>query len=274
MIVAAATLLLTACNKNSQPTTAEALETAEDSVAVVDEPLENEEVTRLTDIINTVATSLDSIQIQEGLLYKMDEGTPKDQVVARLKAFQDLLKRKQGQIKQLTSENKSSKLAMANLQKTMDFLGKQLEEKSAYIAKLQDLMEKKDASISSLRYNLDRLTAESEYLQDQNYEQDKMLNQAFYIVGDKEELKELGLLAGGGLSKKRANYANIDQSKFKKVDVRGFEQLVIESKSPKLLTEKPESSYTLTKNDDGTTTLQITDAKAFWAASPYLIIQK
>jgi hypothetical protein len=53
-----------------------------------------------------------------------------------------------------------------------------------------------------------------------------------------------------------------------------WETIVIESKSPKLITAKPESSYELTKNADGTTTLKITDAKAFWSVSPYLIIQK
>ena len=121
---------------------------------------------------------------------------------------------------------------------------------------------------------MNELTAESDYLKDQNYEQDKLLNQAFYIVADKKELKDLGLLEGGGLSKKRANYANIDQSMFRKVDVRGFEKLVIDSKKPKLITEKPDNSYELVDNGDGTTTLKITNAETFWSASPYLIIQK
>ena len=228
----------------------------------------------MLDIVNAVAACLDSIQLQEQMIFNMPEGTPKDQVVARLNAFKDLLARKQSQINQLTNTNKSNKVAMSNFQKMVDYLTKQLEEKSGQIAKLEEAVETKDAKISELRYDVNELTAESDYLKDQNYEQDKQLNEAFYIVAEKKELKDLGLVEGGGLSKKRANYANIDKSMFRKVDIRGFEKLVIDSKKPKLITEKPANSYTLTQNEDGTSTLQITDAKTFWAASPYLIIQK
>lgn len=241
---------------------------------LVDEPLVNQEVEDMVALINNVAGVLDSIQIQEKMLFKAEEGDSKQQVLERLSAFKDLLARKQAQINQLSGANKSNKLAIANLQKMVDFLNQQLEEKTERITQLEELVERKDVSISALRYNVDQLSAESEYLKDQNFEQDQQLNQVFYIVAEKKELKELGLLEGGGLSKKRANYANIDQTKFTKKDMRGFQTLVIESKSPKLITEKPASSYELTKNDDGTSTLKITDAEAFWAASPYLIIQK
>lgn len=270
LVAVVATVSLYSCKDGAKTGEAVALTDS----TIVDDPLVNQEVEDMVTLINNVAGVLDSIQVQEKMLFKEQEGDSKEQVLERLSAFKDLLARKQAQINQLSGANKSNKLAIANLQKMVDFLNQQLEEKTARIAKLEELVEKKDISISELRYDVNQLSAESEYLKDQNYEQDKQLNQVFYIVAEKKELKELGLLEGGALSKKRANYANIDQSKFIKKDMRGLETLVIESKSPKLITAKPESSYELTKNDDGTTTLKITDAKAFWAASPYLIIQK
>lgn len=270
LVAVVATVSLYSCKDGAKTGEAVALTDS----TIVDEPLVNQEVEDMVALINNVAGVLDSIQVQEKMLFKEQEGDSKEQVLERLSAFKDLLARKQAQINQLSGANKSNKLAIANLQKIVDFLNQQLEEKTARIAKLEELVEKKDISISELRYDVNQLSAESEYLKDQNYEQDKQLNSVFYIVAEKKELKELGLLEGGALSKKRANYANIDQTKFIKKDMRGFETLVIESKSPKLITAKPESSYELTKNNDGTTTLKITDAKAFWAASPYLIIQK
>lgn len=270
LVAVVATVSLYSCKDGAKTGEAVALTDS----TIVDEPLVNQEVEDMVALINNVAGVLDSIQVQEKMLFKEQEGDSKEQVLERLSAFKDLLARKQAQINQLSGANKSNKLAIANLQKMVDYLNQQLEEKTARIAKLEELVEKKDISISELRYDVNQLSAESEYLKDQNYEQDKQLNSVFYIVAEKKELKELGLLEGGALSKKRANYANIDQTKFIKKDMRGFETLVIESKSPKLITAKPESSYELTKNNDGTTTLKITDAKAFWAASPYLIIQK
>ena len=272
----AVTTLFFACDKKAEAPVEEKPVTAE--YVLSDTPLESKEVDQMMDIVSSVAACLDSIQAQENMILKMEENTPKEQIIARLNAFKNLLNRKQAEINKLSDQNKTNnkahKLALANFQKIMDYLDLQLKEKGEQIAKLEESVQTKDAKISELRYDVNELSKESDYLKDQNFEQDQQLNQAFYIVAEKKELQELGLLSGGVLSKKRANYANIDQSKFKKVDVRGFTELVIESKSPKLLTEKPASSYTLTNNEDGTTTLQITDAKSFWAASPYLIIQK
>jgi len=242
---------------------------------IVNEPLVNQEVSKMVDIVNSVAACLDSIQIQEEMIFKADENTPKDQIISRMEAFQNLLSRKQAQINKLTNENKSNKLAMANLQKLVAFLNSQIEEKGAQIAKLQDAVQNKDMKISELRYDMHELQQRSDYLEDQNVEQDKQLNEVYYIIADKKELKELGLTTGSGLlSKKKADYANFDKEKFIKKDMRALEKLVIESKNPQLLTEKPANSYTLTKNEDGTTILEIKDAKAFWAVSSYLIIQK
>jgi alpha-glucosidase (family GH31 glycosyl hydrolase) len=263
--------LFCACN-NSGNSTGEV--SALTDSTIVDEPLVSEEVAQMVDIVNSVAACLDSIQLQENMIFKADESTPKDQIIMRMKAFQELLSRKQAQINQLSGKNKSNKLAMANLQKMVEYLQQQLTEKSEQIAKLEDAVQNKDMKISELRYDMNELEQRSDYLEDQNVAQDQQLNEVYFIVGEKKELNDLGLLKGGFLSKKKADYANLDKSKFTKRDMRGLEKLTIESKNPKLITEKPASSYTLTKNDDGTTTLEIKDPQTFWSVSPFLIIQK
>ena len=266
-----AAVLFCACNNGANKSSE--LSALTDST-IIDEPLVNEEVNQMVDIVNSVAACLDSIQLQENMIFKADESTPKEQIIMRLKAFQDLLSRKQAQINQLSGKNKSNKLAMSNLQKMVEFLQQQLTEKSEQIAKLEDAVQNKDMKISELRYDMNELQQRSDYLEDQNVEQDQQLNAVYFIVGEKKELSDLGLLKGGFLSKKKADYANLDKSKFTKRDMRGLEKLTIESKNPKLITEKPASSYTLTQNDDGTTTLEIKDPKTFWSVSPFLIIQK
>ena len=264
-------VLFCACNNGANKSSE--LSALTDST-IVDEPLVNEEVNQMVDIINSVAACLDSIQLQENMIFKADESTPKEQIMMRLNAFKDLLSRKQAQINQLTGNNKSNKLAMANFQKMVDFLQQQLAEKSEQITKLEDAVQNKDMKISELRYDMNELQQRSDYLEDQNVAQDQQLNEVYFIVGEKKELNDLGLLKGGFLSKKKADYANLDKSKFTKRDMRGLEKLTIESKNPKLITEKPTNSYTLTKNDDGTTTLEIKDPQTFWSVSPFLIIQK
>ena len=225
-------------------------------------------------MLQSVALSLDSIQEQEFLLNQFDDSTPKEVILAQLETYKEMLDRKKVEIDNLTADSISDKGAIADLKRVMEFLSLQLEEKSANSAKFEEAVKKREAKIAELRGAVDVLTVESDNLKAKNDEQEKRLNQVFYIVGTKNELKNLGLLSGNALSKKRANYSNINNSQFHEVDARSFSTLVIDSKSPKLLTEKPASSYTMTKNNDGTTTLKITNSEEFWETSPYLIVMQ
>ena len=241
---------------------------------LLDATIPPEEAEQMSLMLQSVALSLDSIQEQEFLLNQFDDSTPKEVILAQLETYKEMLDRKKVEIDNLTADSISDKGAIADLKRVMEFLSLQLEEKSANIAKFEEAVKKREAKIAELRGAVDVLTVESDNLKAKNDEQEKRLNQVFYIVGTKNELKNLGLLSGNALSKKRANYSNINTSQFHEVDARSFSTLVIDSKSPKLLTEKPASSYTMTKNNDGTTTLKITNSEEFWETSPYLIVMQ
>lgn len=262
------------CNNNKNAQTAD----GSDSTAVVSEALEDQEVAEMSAFINSVASCLDSIQVQENMIFNHPEGTTdKQHMLAQLRSFKELLARKQQQIDALTAKNKaqekSSKQTIANLQKMVEYLNAQLAEKTARIAELEELVQTKDVKIDELRYNVKELTNESDYLKEQNYQQDKELNKRYYCVGSKKELSEKGLLKGGFLKKKKVNNAAIDKSLFKTVDVRSFKTLKLQSKKPKLVSGNPQGSYTIEKNGDGTSTLTIVDAEKFWKASAFLIIE-
>ena len=241
---------------------------------LLDATIPPEEAEQMSLMLQSVALSLDSIQEQEFLLNQFDDSTPKEVILAQLETYKEMLDRKKVEIDNLTADSISDKGAIADLKRVMEFLSLQLEEKSANIAKFEEAVKKREAKIAELRGAVDVLTVESDNLKAKNDEQEKRLNQVFYIVGTKNELKNLGLLSGNALSTKRANYSNINNSQFHEVDARSFSTLVIDSKSPKLLTEKPASSYTMTKNNDGTTTLKITNSEEFWETSPYLIVMQ
>jgi len=260
------------CNKPTQST-----ESSADST-VVNEVLQEEEVDKMSSLINEVASCLDSIQIQNNLIFDNREGTTdQEKILAQLRSFKDLLARKQTQIDALTNKNNdmsaSSKKTIQNLQKMVDFINGQLEEKTKQIESLEQAVQNKDAKIDELRYGINELSKESEYLKEQNYQQDKELNVVYYVVGSKKELKELGLLKSN-LFKKKLQSENIDKSMFKKGDKRYLKTISIDDKNAKVLTNNPETSYTITSNEDGTATLEITDPEKFWSISPYLIIQK
>lgn len=267
------TLFVVSCTKNK----------LEDSVnendsTVIAESLNDSEVEHISLLINELSVCLDSIQIQENLIFSQKESeTSKDRMLMQLRAYKELLAKKRDKINSLMAENKnisaSSKKTIQNLEKVINFLNSQLEQKDKQISELEQLVENGNTTISSLRYSLKEKNDEGEYLQEQNYNQDKALHTAYYIVASKKDLKAKGLLKSN-LFTKKVNNESIDKSLFKKIDVRSFKLLVIKSKSPKILSANPESSYSLTKNDDGTTTLNITNADKFWNVSHFLIIME
>jgi myosin heavy subunit len=270
--VVALALIMCGCNGN-KPSGEQTTGLADSTL--IDAPLAEQEVQDMVNVISEIAGCLDSIQVQEQLLFKTDEMASKGEILGRLRAFKGLLDRKQEQIAQLTANNNSNKVAIANLKRMTEYLKGQLFEKAKRIAELEEVVQTKDVKISELMYDMKTLSMDNEALQEKNDAQDTQLKKAFYIVAEKKELKELGLLKGGGLlGKKRADYANMDESKFTEIDKSQVKTITIDSKKPKLITEKPDGTYTLTDNGDGTTTLEITNVDAFWASSPYLIIQK
>lgn len=255
-------------NKNAQPNDAKA----------VAEALEDKEVEEMSSLINSVSLCLDSIQVQENMIFNNPEGTTdKQHMLAQLRAFKDLLARKQQQIADLTAkseaQNKKSKKTIASLNKMVDYLNAQLAEKSARIEELEKLVETKDVKINELNLNLSTVTTEKEGLKEQNAQQDKELNTRYYVAASKKELSEKGLLKGGFLKKKKVNNAALDKGLFKSVDMRHFKTLKFDSKKAKVVSGNPEGSYTIEHNADGTSTLTIVDPAKFWNASPYLVIQ-
>lgn len=242
------------------------------------EQLQEKEISSMQLLINEVTSCIDSIQLQEKLIFECREGdTSKDKILIQLRSFKDLLAQKQAQIDSLTSKNiaesSSSKKTIQNLEKMIDFINAQLKEKTKQVEVLEKALHTKDAKIDELRYGLNELSKESEYLKEQNYQQDKELNTVYYIVATKKELKNLGLLKSNLFAKKVQN-DNIDKSFFKKADRRGLLFISIDDKSVKILTNNPEDSYTITTKEDGTSVLEITDADRFWSISPFLIVQK
>lgn len=231
-------------------------------------------------VIATISSTMDDMAAEEGMLFIDDNGNDlkdKQAVLSHMKSFREHMAQQRQQVADLEKQLSGNKAYSSKLQKVIDNLNQQIAQKDAQIAEMQTELEKKNSSIADLKQQLEtvsrarQMAEESrDYFIDVARAQDNALNTVYYVIGTKAELKDLGLVEG--VFKKKADYASFDASKFTKADLREVTELVLQSKKPKLVTEKPEGSYTLKKNDDGTTTLTIDEPEKFWAGSPYLVI--
>lgn len=246
-----------------------------------------QQLDELNGMLATLATGLDSIAIQENILFtnKGSDGVMlnRQQIAANLKSMADVLARQRAKIKILQDSlsNKKSSESVDRLQKVVEFLNQQLAEKDQVIQSLRaDLNNsKKDitqlrTSLSDMRTRASNAEQKTKALTNAISKQDEIINECYVKIGTKKQLSAAGLLKGGFLQKKRVNYEDVDKSKFNAVDIRKFREIPLHSSNPKILTPQPSNrSFHFEESGDGNCTLVITDPTLFWSVSNFLIIQ-
>ena len=234
-----------------------------------------------TDAINF---SMDSVVAAEGILMKNTEGgvPNRQRLKQNVEAYKTILQKYRDKVTKLQASLRNQKSAHAKqMQEMLEKMQAQLDEKDKEIEDLKKQIEDKNVSIAELNTQVTNLGNNVRELTDQNTAQAKTIvdqtdkmNEAYFIIGTGKELKAKGLMVGGGLfSKKKLDLSAGDLSKLTKIDMRAKKTFSIPSAKPKILTQAPAGSYTLTKTGDKSSTLTITDVAKFWSMSNVLVIQ-
>lgn len=208
-------------------------------------------------------------------LLKNGEGTSKKQnLKENIQFIAERMKQNRELIAKLQKQLESSTLKGGHLKKTIDNLTAQLEEKDKQLLALREELDKKDIHISeldetigNLNTNVSNLSADNQQKAETINAQDKQLNTAWYVFGTKKELKGQHILEGG-----KVMNGNFNKNYFTKVDIRNTTEIKLYSKSAKLLTAHPASSYSLTHDASKQYVLRITNPQIFWSTSKYLVV--
>lgn len=103
--------------------------------------------------------------------------------------------------------------------------------------------------------------------------QNDMINEGYYIIGTRKELKAAGVISANLLQKSKVNLETADLSKLQKIDIRTFSnEMKINAKKAVILSHMPEASYSMVQ-ENGQVILYIKDAALFWSLSKILVIQ-
>ena len=136
----------------------------------------------------------------------------------------------------------------------------ELQAKDIQIDELHD-------KVADLSSNVSNLTEETTQKSKTISTQDKQLHAAWFVFGTKKELKEQNIIQDGEVLR-----ANFNQDYFTKIDIRVDKEIKLYSRSAKLLTAHPSSSYVLEQDANKQYILRITNPQQFWSASKYLVI--
>ena len=260
---------------------------AERDSILQDNRSKTQQLDELNGVLSTIAIGLDSIAVQENILFNGSgrDGVrlDKHEIAARLNGMADILARQRAKIQALQDSlaNRKTSQSVEHLQRVVEFLNQQLAEKDQVIKSLRaDLNNsKKDitqlrASLSDMRNRAVKAENKTQVLTTALSKQDDVINECYVRIGTKKQLSAAGLLKGGFLQKKKVNYEDVDKSKFNAVDIRKFREITLKSNNPKILTPQPSNrSFHFEESGDGSCTLVITNPTLFWSVSNYLIIQ-
>ncbi|MGN8796618.1 hypothetical protein ACTNCZ_02565 [Segatella copri] len=274
MMACLAAFVLTGCNdgKNNAANNAAQADSLNSIIAQKDSELND-----MLGTLNEIEDGLNQINEAENrvVLLKNGEGATK-----RLKLKEDVqfiatrMKQNKELLAKLQKQLANSSIQGDQLKKTIENLQKQLVEKEKQLQALREELDSKDIHIAALDETINNLNTKTSNLTKESSKktevinaQDKQLNTAWYVFGTKKELKNQHIMENG-----KVMTGNFNKSYFTKVDIREVSEIKLYSKSAKLLTTHPSSSYTLVRDANKQYTLRITNSQIFWSTSKYLVV--
>lgn len=260
---------------------------AEDSAKIAELTAEYTDATSFNDslmlLMGDIYSGLDSINMQEGLLYNMGNGENVDRraeirqnlanIKARLASNKALLEQMENKVKSSGNEN-------GVLTKTITQLKSLIAEQDTKIARLEKDLEEAKGKIEDLtnevattQEQVKTETAAKEAAQAQTEAVENAANTVYYAIGTNKELKKNGLLQKKFLGQTKVLKGDFNESYFTRADKRSLSVIPTGSKKVKIWTNMPEDSYKIIDNADKTKTIQITDPKEFWSMTSFLVVQ-
>ncbi len=269
-------LALASCshsNKNSQGS-----ESERDSLMQVIGQ-KDEELNDLIGCINEIQEGFQRINEAEGRVTiatgTIENNSSKETIRENISFIQDAMQKNRDMIAQLEQKLKTSSFNVSALEKTIASLQKEMAEKDGRIQEMIATIAEKDSiifrqgeQIDNLSNNVNALTEENREKSETVASQDKELNKAWFVFGTRAELKEQKILRHDDVLRS----SDFNKNYFTEVDIRTMKEIKLYSKKAELLTNHPEGSYKLAKNQKGEYVLTITDPKKFWSVSKFLVV--
>lgn len=278
-------LLLASCSGNGK-------KAEQDSIA--DLTAEYKEATSYNDslllLMGDIYTGLDSINMQEGLLYNMGSGDSPDRraeirqnlsnIKARLAANRQLLESMEAKLASSGNENSVMKKTIAQLKDRIASQDQKIAQLESDLQNAKGQIETLNTQVAEGQEQLKTETAAKETAQAEAKEANEQAiqaaneaNRVFYAIGSNKELKKKGLLEKKFLGATKILKGDFDASYFVAADKRDLKSIPTSAKKVKIWTNMPEGSYRIVGEKDGPKTIEITDPAKFWSLSSHLIIQ-
>ncbi len=198
-----------------------------------------------------------------------------DELMLENKRKLSYLKGQINNVRRSNNNNNSGGIKIAELEKTISILQKQLTSKDEEIMRLKDQLASLSIEIKDLNFKLDTISSASKQKDIVIAEQETKLNKAYYLFGTTKELKKYDIIIkkGGfiGIGKTKQLTDKVNKKHFTEINIQETISIPLSCKKAELLSIHPKGSYKF-KGGKVIEKFEITDTEKFWSASKYLVI--
>lgn len=270
-----AILFLASCGGKKQDDTAKTDHVRDSLQMVIDQ--RERELDDLMSTFNDIEEGFRLIDAAEGRVNVAKDGEGEDKA-AKIKQnigiIQQQMTHNRELINKLRQQLRESSINSEHMKTTLERFTAMLDAKSKEVDELRAELAEKDVEIDILDTKIKDLNNDVTQLAEQNQQkqqtiatQDKTLNTAWFVFGTKNELKDQRIIVDG-----KVLHSDFNKDYFTKIDIRIDKEIKLYSKSAKMLTNHPASSYTLTPDNNKQYVLRISNPQLFWSTSKYLVI--
>lgn len=260
------------------------MQARQDSIAQLDSQ-KDASILEFMSAMNEIQENLDSIKTIEKIVsVQSSSGSEmrpdaKNRIIAEIAEINKLLQRNKELANSLQGKLRNSNLKVAEFERMIAQLNKQMNEKDSELADLRQQLENMNINVAGLNQQIDSISAESaQTISDKNLameEQINAMNTAYYAFGTKKELTDKNVIdkEGGflGLGRTLTMKEDFNRDYFMKVDIRDFKELPLNAKKAQVVSVHPAGSYHLTGSKT-VESLVIDEPEDFWKASKYLLV--
>lgn len=274
--LAAFVAMMSGCGQKTDNTKDLAIAQQRDSLESIIQQKDNE-INDIMGTMNDIEAGFRAINEAEQRVSvaRQSEGiSSTERIRENMQYIQEAMQQNRELISKLRNQVRQGSVKSEQLKLTIDNLTRQMEEKDSQIRQLQAELQAKDVQIGELTEKVEDLSNNVSTLREETTQksqtistQDKQLNTAWFVYGTKSELKEQHILQDG-----KVLQSNFNREYFTKIDIRVDKEIRLYSRSAKLLTSHPASSYTLEQDAQKQYVLRIQNPQLFWSASKYLVI--
>jgi len=278
-------MLAAGCNQSKQEVAM--LKATNDSLITIG-MVKDSTVADFVNAINDIQSNLDSIKMKERIISNVAgknselKSKAKDQINSDINLIYKLQLENKALVASLRSKLNKSSVRTVEMERMIDNLSIQIEEKDVQIAQLKDDLAKVNIQVTDLTTKVVDLNTNVENLNTLTQQKQQVieaktaeLNTAYYVVGTSSFLKEKKIVTkeGGfiGIGTKKELTPELNKNYLTKVDITQLSVVPIMKSKATILSSHPKNSYRLT-GKSLSDSLVITNQKEFWSLSKVLVV--